>query len=117
MASAKQNVLIRDMIEVLFTEFNFCKLRGIELRTEDSEDKTLELIKDRNFDVSEASKLIKENSYEYYTLLNAGQCTVKQYAILAKIKGRTPKFKRHYISYTQACDWISTYSKKFKKAS
>lgn len=99
MATAKQLDLIQSMFDVLDNEFNFGTIG-----------------KKKYYSVPEASELIQLNSYEFYSIINAGQCTPRQYNILTKIAGRVPKYPRHLIGYTQAIEWINKYKNTNRKA-
>lgn len=92
MATAKQLDLIQHMYDVLDTEFNFGTIG-----------------QKRFYSVPDASELIQLNSENFYNIIDAGQCTIKQYNELTKIAGRKPKFERWQIGFAQAVEWINKY--------
>lgn len=94
MATAKQTERINDMLEVLDNEFDYGTIG-----------------KKRFYTSQEAYKLIGLNTDLFFGIMDDGQCTVKQYNELTKIAGRQPKLPRHYISFTQAVEWLRKYKK------
>jgi hypothetical protein len=93
MATAKQTELMNDMLEILDTEFDYGTIG-----------------KKKFFTSQEACKLIGLNHAEFWTIMDEGQCTVKQYNQLTSIAGRKPKKERHHISFMQAVEWIKQYA-------
>lgn len=94
MATAKQEERLNDMFEVLDTEFDYGTIG-----------------KKRFYTSQEAYKLIGLNNDMFWGIMDDGQCTVKQYNELTKIAGRQPKLERHFISFTQAVEWLRKYKK------
>jgi len=94
MATAKQIERLKDMYEILYNEMDFGTIG-----------------KKKFYTVDEASKLISLNNDIYWGIIDDGQCTVRQYAMLTKIAGRKPNIQRCYISFTQAVEWINKYNK------
>jgi hypothetical protein len=94
----KQYDLIKNMYQVLDTEFDFGHTG-----------------KKGKYTVQEASKLIWLNKDIYFGIVDEGQCTVKQYNQLTEIAGRQPKLPRHLIGFTQAIEWLEQYGKKVAK--
>lgn len=92
MATTKQIERLKDMYSVLYTEMDFGTIG-----------------KKKFYTVEEASNLIALNNDIYWGIIDDGQCTVRQYAMLTKIAGRTPNIPRCYISFTQAVEWINKY--------
>jgi len=93
MATAKQEELIKDMINVLDTDFDYGTIG-----------------KKKFYTSQEAYKLIGLNNDIFWGIMDDGQCTVKQYNQLTEIAGRKPKLERHHISFMQAVEWINQYA-------
>lgn len=99
MATKKQIELLKNMYNVLWTEMDWGTIG-----------------KKKAYTIKEASKLIKLNSDIFWGIMDDGQCTVRQYAILTKIAGRKPKLDRCHISYFLAVEWIKEYSDRLNKS-
>ena len=99
MATHKQLDLIKNMLDYLDTEFDFGNIG-----------------KKNYYSIPEASQLIKLNKDLFYSIINDGQCSPRQYNELTRIAGRKPKFERHEIGFSTAAQWISQYKNTNRKA-
>lgn len=95
MATKKQTELINDMLDVLDNEFDYGTIGQKKFYTS-----------------REAFEIISLNKDEFFSIIDDGKCTLKQYNELTKIAGRTPKYSRELIGFTQANEWIRQYKNK-----
>jgi hypothetical protein len=92
--TSKQKKLIDDMIDILDYEMDYGTIG-----------------KKSWYTPKQAYTIIGLNKDLFFSCVEDGQCSPKQYRQLTEIAGRTPRIERHHISQVQALEWIREYGK------